>query len=61
MAQGLGAFTEGFGAGYTGVQKSRQRRRINKALDLEIAEGTLKREGKLDRVNKYRRRADEDE
>jgi len=61
MAQGLAAFTEGFGAGYTGVQKSRQRRRINKALDLEIAEGTLKRQGKLSRANEFRRRAEQEE
>ena len=61
MAVGLQAFTEGFGSGYTGVQKSRTRRRINKALDLEIAEGTLKREGKLSRANLFRRRAEEEE
>ncbi len=61
MATGLGAFTEGFGSGYSGVQKSRQRRRINKALDLEIAEGTLKRKGKLSRANLLRKRAGEEE
>jgi hypothetical protein len=54
MATGLGAFTEGFGAGYTGVQKSRQRRRINRALDMEIAEMDLKRKGALEETNYQR-------
>lgn len=53
----LADFTEGFGSGYTGVQKSRQRRRINKALDMEIAELDLKRKGKLSRTNVLRKRA----
>lgn len=57
MAQGLGAFTEGFGAGYSGVQKSRRRRRINKALDYELDE--LDRKGIEEREALNRSRDDQ--